>query len=450
MRRILDFAAAGMLVFAASACSGFLDSPKAVADPNNPTQATLPQLFVGVESNVFGEQEGPVAVIACEWMQQCSGVAGRFVETQDKYGISSGSFSGSFSGMYSGGGLVQIRAAEKLADDAGDAKYKGMLEVLEAMDIGFGADIWGDIPYREAAGDVAEPTFDPQQQIYDDLQKLLDQAIADLGGAGAGPGFTDLVYEGDATKWIEAAHTLKARFYLHTVEKVGAGQYDLAIAQATAGISDSTHDWKTLHSPATSERNMWAQFQTSSFGNDLVAGAVLVKMMIADNDARLPDYFGENKLGGYGGNDVVTAASDADSISPLLGSKRTDDPTFSQPIITWTENQLILAEAKFVRSGAAAALPYLNAVRAARGKPAKGPAITLADIMGEKYIELFQNVEVWNDWKRTCLPTLLPAKGKTAIPGRLLYGQTEAQTNSKTPEELPLATGRNWNDPNGC
>ena len=55
--------------------------------------------------------------------------------------------------------------------------------------------------------------------------------------------------------------------------------------------------------------------------------------------------------------------------------------------------------------------------------------------MTEKYIALFQNPEVWNDYKRTCLPVLKPARGKSRIPGRIFYGSTEEQTNPNTPAE---------------
>jgi Starch-binding associating with outer membrane len=65
-------------------------------------------------------------------------------------------------------------------------------------------------------------------------------------------------------------------------------------------------------------------------------------------------------------------------------------------------------------------------------------------VMTEKYITLFQNIEVWNDFKRTCIPALTPAAGKSEIPARLLYGTTERQTNPNTPSNPP----RNWNDPN--
>jgi starch-binding outer membrane protein, SusD/RagB family len=101
-------------------------------------------------------------------------------------------------------------------------------------------------------------------------------------------------------------------------------------------------------------------------------------------------------------------------------------------------------------AGAAAAQPFLDAVRAAHGKGTK-PA-TLQAIIEEKYISMFQTIEPWNDWKRTCFPRLTPALGRTAIPGRVYYGQTEEQTNPNTPRSADqnLFTVRNRNDPNGC
>jgi hypothetical protein len=306
------------------------------------------------------------------------------------------------------------------------------------------------MPYREAVGGNSSPHFDPQQQIYGDLLVLLDKAITDMGSGGKGPGAYDLIYGGSTAKWIEAAHTLKARIYLHQEEKLGAAQYTSALGEAKKGISTPNNDWLTVHSTATSERNLWAQFQLTSFGQDLVAGSVLAKIMVAQNDKRLPDYFAKNSHGGYAGYDVSTQTTPADSISSILGSNRTSDPTFSQPIITYDETQLIIAEAAFQTNDKATATTALNTVRARYSKaPIASP--TLTDIMTEKYIITFQNVEAWNDYKRTCIPALKPARNKLAVPGRFLYGSTEMQTNTNAPTAEPsLATGRNWNDPNGC
>ena len=86
--------------------------------------------------------------------------------------------------------------------------------------------------------------------------------------------------------------------------------------------------------------------------------------------------------------------------------------------------------------------------------------------MEEKYIALFQNLEVWNDYKRTCLPALTPYETEVfanQIPGRLFYGETERNANPNVPDtETQVANGgvriggpsvggfRNPNDPNPC
>jgi hypothetical protein len=421
-----------------------------VADPNAPTAATLGQLLVGSEANVFGQQEGPVAMLICEWMQQCAGTAGRFVEVQGAYTITNNSFDGSFASIYTAGGLKAIKDAEARADALPDKLVKGVLEVLEAMDAMFGADNWGSIPYRDAVVSVT-PSFDPQLQIYDDLLKLLDQAIIDLNAGGSSPlGFYDVVYGGDRLKWIQAAHTLKARIYLHLAEVRGPTQYALARTEALLGISAPANDWNAVHSAATSERNMWLQFQLTSFGQDLVAGARLVQIMKAQNDPRLPDYFGKNTTGGYGGYDVATQLTVGGDPSPIANSNR-NVPTFPQPIITYDENQLILAETAFRAGDIGAAALALQNVRTRYGKSLIA-APTLDDIMTEKYIALFQNIEAWNDYKRTCLPALTPALGRSVVPGRIPYGINEIQTNPNTPPDPgpSLITGRNANDPNAC
>ncbi len=461
MQRLLLCSAVGLCFGTALAgCSSFLDAEKAIKDPNLPSAATRDQLFVGAQANIFGQQEGPLAMIVCQWMQQCSGVNGRFVEQQDSYSVNAGSFDLPFQEVYSAGGLLSLRTVQASAESTNDAVYQGIAQVLEALLIGTTADIWGSIPYSEAVGEDPTPVFDDQLAVYTSLQTLLDQAIANLGGAGTGPGQVDLFFgtlpSGEATplatqktQWIQTANTLKARYHLHTAERLGAPAYTAARTAAGAGISSPANDLRTSHSGATSERNMWVQFQGTSFGPDLVAGKRLVDLMKAQNDPRLPDYFGTNENGGYGGFDVTTGTTPGEEVSPIAGSTR-NQSEFRQPIVTWEETQLILAETNLVLGNLGAAQLALNAVRAAHGK---GIVVaTLQTIMEEKYISLFQNIEVWSDWKRTCFPRLTPARGKSAIPGRLYYGQTEEQTNDNTPpsEDQNLFTVRNPNDPNGC
>ena len=464
MRRISSILACAALVVTSS-CESFLESDIATTDPNNPSVANINQIFVGVQANIFGQQEGAVAMTSCIWMQQCAGVNGRFVESYGLYGVNSTSHDTDFGSIYTAGGLVGIRSVQSSATTAGDLKYRGVAKVLEAMNMMFAADVWGDVPYSEAVGSAAEPAFDDQAAIYTALLTLLDDAITDMNGAGTGPGDFDLIYGGDVSKWIKTAHMIKARIYLHRVEAELAGNAafgtsNLASArtEATAGYTSAADDFLTFHTTATSERNMWAQFQNTAFGTDLVAGSTLVDIMNAQNDPRRPEYFGLNQLGGYGGYNVSTQSTPANQISPINGSTRTSTPTFRQPVITFEERELIRAETEFrlaatPAAGALVAGPILNSVRALHGKAAIPVAtVTLNDIMTEKYILLFGNIEAWNDWKRTCLPARTPAIGEPRIPGRLIYGDTEEQTNSNTPESSTqnLRTVRNDNDPAAC
>ena len=282
----LIFRTAAALCFGSLVGCNFLDSTGAKADPNLPTAATTDQLFVGAQADIFGQQEGPLAMIVCQWMQQCSGVNGRFVEQQDSYSVNAGTFDIPFEEVYSAGGLLSLRTVQANAAAAGDKVYQGIAQVLEALLTGTTASIWGDIPYSEAVGTNPTPKFDDQMEVYAALQTLLDQAITNLQGAGAGPGVIDLFYAGDKAQWIEAAHTLKARFYMHTAEVAGAPAYTAARTAALLGISSPANDLRTLHGTATSERNMWPQFQNTSFGPDLVAGNRLVELMKAQNDPR--------------------------------------------------------------------------------------------------------------------------------------------------------------------
>ena len=457
MRKISILAAALAL---SAGCSSFLETDKAISDPNNPSVANRNQLFVGVQANIFGQQEGAVAMTSCIWMQQCAGINGRFVETYGLYGVNALSHDTDFITVYAAGGLLGIRAVQASADADGDLKFRGVAKVLEAMNMAFAADVWGDVPYSDAVATNATPAFDQQAAVYSALLTLLDAAITDMGGAGAGPGQFDLIYGGDMTKWIKTAHMLKARIHLHRIEAeaagvaaFGTGNAAAALTEATAGYTSAADDFLAYHTTATSERNMWAQFQNTAFGTDLVAGSTLAGIMNAQADPRRAEYFGLNGLGAYGGYNATTQNTPPNQISPISGSARTDDPTFRQPIMTFEERELIRAEANFRAGGAGVvtATTLLNSVRALHGTGPIGVA-TLNDIMTEKYILLFGNIEAWSDWKRTCLPARTPSASNTVIPGRLFYGDTEEQTNSNTPASSAqnLNTVRNDNDPAAC
>jgi len=205
-----------------------------------------------------------------------------------------------------------------------------------------------------------------------------------------------------------------------------------------------------------------------------------------DNNERLQFYFtqavaadGETPVGYFGfrpGGVTMTTGGGIynGSGSPVAHSYSgfnfldvdNDPGDLRMPIITFAETKLIAAEAAFHAGGAGAAAPFLLAARQNRSYGARGttpvtfsplgavPA-TLPNIMEEKYVTLFLNIEAWNDYKRTCLPSLAPAPTALTsttpgpeIAGRLPYGISDINANPHTPGVGP--TDRNANDPNPC
>jgi hypothetical protein len=446
--------ASALLAGGTAGCSDFLSGEDVTGNPNQPTGATRDALFVAFQAGQFGVQEYSLAQIACEWTQQCTGIQ-RFSFTRTTYDILDSDFNADWAQIYGGGGLKEIREVQASATTDNEIVYRGIAKVWEAFTMGTAASIWGDIPYSQAGPDNPTPVFDDQLAVYDALQVLLDGAIADLqsGIVQTGVGGNDLVHGGDAVKWTEAAHTLKARFFLHTAEVRGAPAYTSALAEAQLGISSAANNFTSFHSQTQGEQNGWWQFlNLSGFGGDVVAGRFLADLMVARNDPRLPEYFEASVPGPYGGMSPDQVESPT-GVSNLVGTR--SDPAFRQPLITWAENQMILAEANFVLSGAGAAQPFVDALRASVGL-ASVPVTSLNTIMEEKYIALFQNIEVFNDYKRTCYPTITPVANPSfggVVPGRIFYAQSETNVNPNAPsvaQQLATNGFRNDNDPAPC
>jgi starch-binding outer membrane protein, SusD/RagB family len=428
-------------------CSDFLSGPKLTDNPNRPVTASNANLLVASQTNLAELMEGHLGRTICIWMQQCAGTRlqyaslGQYIVGDDDYFIP-------WSEIYGGGGLVDLRLLQRQALAHGDSAYAGVATVLEAWFIGTAADVWGDIPYSQAADStIAAPALDPQADVYAALQTRLDEAIASMNAANPGggpPGAEDLVYGGDLAKWTALAYTLKARYYLHTAEQVGAPAYAAALGAATNGIADPSGDYLAYHSSASTESNVYFQF-TTQWQDYLSAGKALLDLLQSTGDARLSEYFDPNADGDFVGADPGEDVG----VSPSPLSATRLDPAFRQPLATWAENQLIFAEAAYRTGDEATARTSLNAVRADAGLApvAVSGGALLQAIMTEKYIRLFQSPETWSDYRRTCLPALTPAAGSSFIPARLVYPLSERNANTSIPDGGPL---QNWNDPNPC
>jgi hypothetical protein len=422
-------------------------------DPNNPTIVTADQLFTGIQINGYRQHSGHLARTVAMWMQQMAGTDRQY-QQYDRYIFTEDDYDGEFENWYTGGGLIDIRQLIKLAnDELKDRVYAGYGKFYEAWYIGTCASIWGAIPYSEAVNDqFPTPKLDKQADVYAAVQALLDQAIADLGsGVGLGPRTIDLGYRGNVQRMIAAARTLKARYYMHWAE-VDPSNYQKALTEANQGITAVAGNLMTVHSASVAtEWSMWYQFHQSR-DSYTRAGKFMVDLMKARNDPRLTIYYTPLANGQVVGAPIGENVS---STTSLLGTAfRGQASPF--PLITYEENELIKAECNYKLNNQTAALQNLNNTRAALATKwsITYPALTglsgqalLDEILTEKYLSLFLQIEVWNDYKRNCFPKLVTYQGQQ-IPGRLYYSDDERNANPNIP--APVPGQRNDNDPNAC
>lgn len=447
MHRYLKIAVASLLPVALlGGCSDWLNGTGLTTNPNSPTKTGANQLFIGVTVTQTVQQTGDFARLFSMWMQSMAGTDRQYIPLAN-YTFDEDAFSGDWGNVYTGGGLIDERAIESQELALGDSLYVGVAKVMEALTMGTAADVWGDIPYREAASSVLEPHLDPQQQVYADIQAQLDTAVAYLQCTSptcAGPGPNDLFYGGDASKWLALAHTLKARYFMHVTTQDPTA-YASALTEAQQGILSPDGDFKSYQSTNPNEWNLWYQFIVIQRGGYISAGENLINMLQTADDPRLQQYYGTNSTGEYIGAPPAGGNGDWSNLS---ATRLAQD--FSQPIVTSAENELIIAEAALHANDQATAVAAYNAERASQGVGNwPGGTLTLADVIKEKYIADFQQIEVYNDWKRTCLPTLVAAT-PAGIPGRVLYplsAERNANPNIPSPDQQPL---RNWDQPNAC
>src|SRR5579864_4995687 len=149
------------LALSAGGCSDYLSGPNVTTNPNAPATLTAPgPLYVGIQAAMPAQREGQTARDAVMYTQQVAGID-RQHRGYDQYNTTGGDMDAYFGAVYStgsgtnvltgGGGLLDIRKAEQFARVAKDTLFLGILKVYEALEIGYAADIWGDIPYRQAA-----------------------------------------------------------------------------------------------------------------------------------------------------------------------------------------------------------------------------------------------------------------------------------------------------------
>lgn len=447
-----------------SGCQRLFEEPNIQQNPNAVTDVDVATLLGGTLLGVSFLHEDTDVRIASMWAGELNGLS-RAHQGFAQYIVSSQSFS--WSPLYPV--ASQARLIQTKADAVGDKWTKGVGQVLEALVIAKATDLYGDVPYSQAFDAVAFPipVFDKQPAVYAALQTTLDNAIVNLS-ATSGLAFSaqDFFYRGDVAKWRAAANTLKARLYLHT------GDYARAVTSATAGIGSTAGDMLVPHgsSQGIDINQNYDFFRVSRAGDVGFDGAYLPRLLqsrIRSANTKTDETALYNHYIRVG----ITATNSLDP-NTVDGAFTANAP---HPILTYYENQLIVAEAQARLGATDRALAALNSVRAGlaggylNGKtlPATGrrydayvpddfgPAglanptkagtvqtALLYEIVSQRFIVFLMQYEAFNDYRRLAkaVPVVqlpIPLNTGTQKPQRFVYPQSEVNTNPNVPAPLP-------------
>lgn len=354
--------------------------------------------------------------------------------------------------------------------------HTGVAKVMMAMNLGLAADAWGAVPYSDAfTGEVIQPEYDSQDEVYATILRLLDEALADLQSAdnavtlGAS---SDFIHGGKVDAWIKTAYGLRAR-YLNHLSKLPTYDPQAVLAAVDKSYTSNADDAQIT---AFVNRNPWAQVARNNA--NLVLDGWLSEQFIqhvnGDTygvfDPRLPlitdplpngTYVGTPNGSGRRGDGTV-------QVETYLTTKdfySSDDSPLL--LLTYAEIKFIEAEAAFragnkeravmaFRAGILANMAKVGvsiadaeAYIAAAYPNLSAATLTLADIFREKYTALFLQPETWVDARRfdyQYKDFSLPANAQlTEFIRRVQYPETELDRNREnTPTISSLAERLFW------
>ena len=319
-------------------------------------------------------------------------------------------------------------AKQYTSADLSDAD--AMAKIINVIEMHKAADVFGPIVYTKFGkpNEDLSTDFDSQQDAYAAFFSDLDSAVEKLkpyaaGTKQVGTAFkkADLVFNGDATKWLKLANTLRLRLALRIVyaDAIKAkAEGEKALDPANGGIisenSGNAFVSYGMESPLKAIVNDW---------DDTRAGAPLAAYLSGYNDPRISKY--------------LTPASDAAVAGQYIGIRNgvdIDDKSrysgYSKPLGASANGNLFDANNGKAKITTAAEAWFLKAEAAVRGWANAGNAQTNYETGIDKSFEEWGAGSAATyklDAARTEAPYMDP-KAKTAGANNVLAGSPYLST----------------------
>ena len=289
-KSILKPLAIGCVMLVSSSCE--ITNLDINTNPNAPSQASVNLLLSSAELSTIGN--------ATVLRNNAAGFAGQ-ISSADDYNLNNSSYGGTWNFFYRS--LQDNEALILATKDVNNPHYLGIAQVLKAYNTGNFVDMFGDIPYTEAwkangATPIISPKFDKDSEVYEDLIKLCDAAIANFAKTSPVTVKGDIFYNGNIPKWTKLAKTVKLRLLLNSRKGRATGNADLAKAFtdggliADTGADDFTYNYGGAINPNGGDgRHPW--FQNAYLGDNGFSyiSHQLIQEMLLNKDPRLSFYF---------------------------------------------------------------------------------------------------------------------------------------------------------------
>ena len=323
--------------------------------------------------------------------------------------------------------------------------------------------MWGNIPYTEALNvDNSNPVYDDALTIQ---KSLITRTQADLAALDANYGSfgdNDLIYGGDVAMWKKFANGLLIKMAIQIANVSGESTLVSSTINAAKGGTLASAADNAIFSYLNTSPNtnpLYEDFVLSG-RSDFVAANTIIDKMASLNDPRMPFYF-DNNLGagtytggGYGESSAYASYTHA---APAI----VEDPTFGNPLMTYSEIQFYLAEAaaRGLTNDDAATL-YDNAVTASIefwGGTAADATTYLSqasvaydqanwkELLGtQEWISFYvRGFEGWTTWRRLGYPAMNmpPSPYQGGFPYRFTYPNNEQTLNGVNYKKAASAIG---------
>ncbi|WP_282054599.1 SusD/RagB family nutrient-binding outer membrane lipoprotein [Maribacter luteus] len=114
--------------------------------------------------------------------------------------------------------LIDVHTMIPLAEEQELWTHIAYAQILEAYVTMTLVDFFGDVPYFTAlqGAENLNPAVDSGAEIYAAVEELLNTAIVNLNKTELASPANDIFYDGDESKWIKLANTLKLKLYIQT------------------------------------------------------------------------------------------------------------------------------------------------------------------------------------------------------------------------------------------